>query len=583
MDDNVITNITERLGERLIRLGLIDDQMLRVALAEQQSVARRLGEILVDFQFITPHQLSQVLGASAGYPSLSLAQMIPDAQALALMPQHLARQLRVLPFAWDVQTHTLSLVAADPDHLLMMDRVRQQLPRRDTHLSLYIAPEKDILSAIDHSYGYDLSIEGILHLLESGQAPAQVLSLASLTQVDASYVHPVVRLVDALLFEAVRQGASDIHVEPEKGYVRLSYRVDGVLRDIRLLHQRIWPAILVRFKLMAGMDIAESRLPQDGQLSSNIAGHWVDFRASTMPVTQGESLVLRVLDKDKQALSLADLSLSAVALQQIHRLLAQAQGMILVCGPTGSGKTTSLYAMLAALQHQGLNMVTLEDPVEYHIPRVRQTQIREDIGLDFATGLRALLRQDPDVMLIGEIRDEATAQMALRAAMTGHRVFATLHANHNDTALTRLIEMGIARTFLTGSLTGIISQRLLRKLCGCHQSHPPTSEQQQAFRAYFPQQPMPEQLAVASGCEKCAMTGYRGRAAVMEIWRVNAAFESLLSRPNHTRHDWRMLAQEQVAAGEWTSMMQSAYHLIATQVTSLEEVMRQLASNSDVD
>lgn len=566
----------ERLGEALIRQSLISEQMLRIALAEQKIVQRKLGEILVDFHFITPEQLSETLGQSAGYPSISLTQMIPDAQALALIPQALARQLGVFPFAFSATEHCLKLAAVTPDHLLMMDKIRQQLPQPTPKLQRYIAPEKDIIHAIDQYYGYDLSIDGILSLLESGEAPAQVLSLQSLTQQDPSYVHPIVRLVDAILFEAVRQGASDIHFEPEQGYVRLSYRIDGVLRETRLLHRRVWPALLVRLKLMAEMDITESRLPQDGHLSSNIAGHWIDFRTACMPVTQGESLVLRVLDKDKQALSLAQLGLPDTVIQHLHQLLSRPQGMILVCGPTGSGKTTSLYAMLSALQGQGLNMMTLEDPVEYHIPRVRQTQIREDIGLTFATGLRALLRQDPDVLLLGEIRDQDTAQMTLRAAMTGHRVLATIHANHNHTALLRLMEMGVARGFLAGSLTGIISQRLVRKVCDCHQLEKITAQQAQQIAHLFPNHPLPEQLAVAVGCPHCAMTGYRGRVAVMEIWQANADFEVLLSQPNASLTDWKILVQKQVQQGNWTSLEASAYQLMTQNKTTLAELMRSL-------
>jgi type II secretory ATPase GspE/PulE/Tfp pilus assembly ATPase PilB-like protein len=362
--------------------------------------------------------------------------------------------------------------------------------------------------------------------------------------------------------------------------VRVSYRVDGVLRDIRLLYHRVWPALLVRLKLMSGMDITESRLPEDGHLSSNIAGHWIDFRTATMPVTQGESLVLRVLDKDKQALSLTQLGLPDKVSRLLERLLQKTQGMILVCGPTGSGKTTTLYAMLSALQGQGLTMMTLEDPVEYHIPRVRQTQIREDIGLDFATGLRALLRQDPDILLLGEIRDQDTAQMTLRAAMTGHLVFATIHANHNYVALLRLMEMGVARGFLTGSLTGIISQRLIRKLCDCHQRHPLTRQQIMQIEQLFPDHPIPDTLAKAGGCPKCAMTGYRGRIAVMEIWQVNAEFEALLSQSHTTLSDWQILVQKQVAQGEWVSMAQSAYHLLLQHQTTLAEIIRGLELSS---
>jgi type II secretory ATPase GspE/PulE/Tfp pilus assembly ATPase PilB-like protein len=338
-----------------------------------------------------------------------------------------------------------------------------------------------------------------------------------------------VRLVDLILADGVRRGASDIHLEPESAYVRLRYRIDGVMQQIRILHRSHWPELSHRLKIMAGMNIADTRSLQDGRFDRTIGGAAIDFRAAVMPTVQGENIVVRILDHRRALLSLEKLGFNAHALTQLDQLLQRPEGILLVTGPTGSGKTTSLYAMLTKIRSPDVNIMTLEEPVEYQFELIRQTSVQEERGLGFAEGVRGILRQAPDIIFIGEVRDPDTAQMALRASMTGHQVFSTLHCNDALGALPRLIDLGLTPRMLSGNITGVIAQHLVRKLCHhCRTMRPATDDERRMLRCEAASRPTP-MVGEAKGCSYCHGTGRRGRMVIAEILRVTPELDELIA------------------------------------------------------
>ncbi|MEY2633053.1 MAG: hypothetical protein RIR00_1707, partial [Pseudomonadota bacterium] len=403
-----------RLGEQLCQRGALGSDQLRIALLEQQKRHRPLGRILVELGFVSENLLLDTLASRLGHNSIRLDSLLPDPAALALLPRELARQHHCFPLRLDLVQRELHVALAQVHDLPAQDRLRNSLTG-DSGEPLQIVPvlagEADIAQAIDRHYGQPLAIDDILQEIEHGTPRPGSLG---------SDNPPVVRLVDSLIHDAVRAGASDLHFEPEAGFLRIRYRIDGLLHPVRCLHASHWPAMVVRLKIVAGMNIAETRAPQDGHFSLLISGRPIDFRAASHPTLHGENLVLRILDRQKGIVPLAQLGLDARQQHQLHALLQHPEGLTLITGPTGSGKTTTLYALLQQLDHERLNIMTLEDPVEYPLPLLRQTSLAEAHKLDFASGVRSLLRQDPDIILVGEIRDQATATMAFRAAMTGH-------------------------------------------------------------------------------------------------------------------------------------------------------------------
>ena len=337
---------------------------------------------------------------------------------------------------------------------------------REVEVRALLAGEMEIDKAIEQLYGHELSVDDILREIETGVVDRHHIEAGG-----SEYSQPVVRLVDALLVDAVQRGASDLHFEPESEFLRIRYRIDGVLRQVRSLHRNYWAAIAVRLKVMASMNIAEKRAPQDGRISLAVSGREVDFRVSSLPTTHGENIVLRVLDRHKGIVALDRLGLHQEALHGLHLMMSRPEGIILVTGPTGSGKTTTLYSMLSHLDTESVNIMTLEDPVEYPMERIRQTSVNDAVRLTFASGVRSLLRQDPDIILLGEIRDAETAQMAFRAAMTGHRVFSTLHANSAVGAIARLAEAGVSPGVMAGNIIGIIGSGSCVR-CACTAASP---------------------------------------------------------------------------------------------------------------
>ena len=394
-----------------------------------------------------------------------------------------------------------------------------------------------ISEAIDAAYGYSSSISGILKELEEGE-------VADVTTLDESeaFTHPIVRLVNALVFDAVKLGVSDLHFEPEENFIRLRYRLDGVLYTAQILHRQHWSGISQRIKLMSQMNIADKLSPQDGRFGMNVGGREADFRVSSLPTVHGENIVLRVLDKSSSIMPLRNLGFSEENMKKIERSQQRPEGIIIVTGPTGSGKSTSLYSMLNAINNVEVNIQTLEDPVEYSLPMIRQTNVREGV-LDFADGIKALLRQDPDIIFIGEIRDKTTAEMALKAAMTGHQVYTTLHTNDSFGAIPRLLDLGLKPGMIAGALIAVFAQRLVRRLCEhCKEPHRPSADECRVL-AVNSSNPPTVYKAHQGGCDMCAGQGYKGRVAIAEILTFDEEMDELLAR-GESKADLKMLAEK---------------------------------------
>ncbi|WP_027389721.1 GspE/PulE family protein [Chrysiogenes arsenatis] len=541
---------------------MISGDQLRIATTEQAERRESIGKILVRLGFISEATLRDAVGEVLQQASIDLAITIPDPTALALLPIEIARRYSILPVSYQADENILILAMADTQNLLALDQVHASI-KRSIALEPLLAGEAEIAHAIDQFYGFDLSIDGILHEIETGETDTSAPLLQG-----HEYAHPIVRLVDALMSDAVKKGASDIHFEPEQGFLRVRYRIDGVLRQIRSLHAKYWSAIAVRIKVLSQLNIAETRSPQDGQMQLALYGRHVDFRVSVLPTLHGENIVLRILDRHHGMVPLDKLGLSEAALRTLRDMVAQPEGIILVSGPTGSGKTTTLYSILHTLNNEQVNIVTLEDPVELPLAGLRQSAINEAAKLTFASGIRALLRQDPDIILIGEIRDADTATMALRAAMTGHQVYATLHANSALGAIPRLLDIGLCPDILAGSIIGVLAQRLVRRLClHCRQPYTPDSEQLQHYGIHAP----PDSLTLynAGSCSACDFQGYDGRLALTEIIPMNDDFDECIARRG-TLRELRQIAKDQ---GHCT-LADDARRRICEGVTSLAEASR---------
>lgn len=558
------TNVAKppiRFGELLIQQGLISEDELKIALVEQRKSGRKLGEILEYMGFLSQNALRDTVGQSVGFHSITLSGILPDPQALSFIQEPFARANKIMPVVFEADQKLLKVALPNPEDIIIIDKLRRHIQSRDVRLEFFVASEKEILEVIDNYYGYELSIDGILKELETGE-----INVLAMTQSD-EYAHPVVRLANSLLTDAVKHNASDIHFEPEEFFIRLRYRVDGVLKQIRLLHRSFWPALLVRLKIIAEMNISETRLPQDGRINLTVAGRRIDFRASAQPTLHGENIVLRILDREKGIVPLKQLGLQADVLQEIQYMMAKPIGIFLVTGPTGSGKTTTLYSILNQLNEVGINIMTLEDPVEYPMAMIRQTNVNDEIGLSFSSGIRSLMRQDPDVILVGEIRDEDTATMAVRAAMTGHQVYATLHANSVFGAIPRLLDIGVEKSILSGNIIGILAQRLVRKLCQHCKTVYEASDFEKQLMALPVEKPL--HLHKANGCAHCNQTGYKGRVSVVEVLRFDAELDEMVLHGVSGRP-----FVERAYAKGFQSMAMMGFRLVNDGTTSLEELAR---------
>ncbi len=555
------------LGERLVAQGLITERQLAQALEYQQETHTFLGQALVSLGFLTMTAVGPILEETSGFPYVDLSSTDIDMEAARLLPETLAREKRVLLFAATENTARVAMM--DPLNLTLVDDLRGRLNRR---IHPYVVFETDLMDAIGRVYDIRQRTQKVLDEIAEAPGPDPELSIDTL--IGMAEDAPIVRLVNSLIQSAVSSGASDLHIEPQEKSVRIRFRQDGVLYEQATLPRQHLAAVASRIKIMAQMNIAERRRPQDGRIAFRAAnGLQYDLRVSSLPLIYGEKIVMRVLAKNSSFANSATLGFFPTQKTLFESLIQQSHGLMLVTGPTGSGKSTTLFAALNQINDSTRNINTVEDPVEYNVPGVNQMQVNAQIGVTFAAGLRTLLRQDPDVVMVGEIRDKETAEMAVQAALTGHLVLSTLHTNSAAGALTRLLNMGIEPFLLTSSLIGTIGQRLLRTICPHCREPGPVDRAKLAMLGSIPADQIPDTLPVGRGCEKCGGRGMKGRTAVYELMPMTDHLREMVMRNEPTE----AIHHQAVATGMLTMRNAGLQKVLAGQVVP-DELLRVLFS-----
>lgn len=507
-----------RIGDKLVESGYITNEQLERALSLQRGTGKRVGEILIEQGLISAETLTSVLTDLLNIESINLTQSIIDQSATSLIPENICKRYQVFPFK--LENNKLYVAMSDPQ-----DRVAIQDLRRISgkEILAYICSIGEINQAIDNCYSNADLNKAINEYVKT----TKIMQKNDLALEDDVNAAPIVRLVHSVLESAVRTKASDIHIEQDGEYMRIRFRVDGILREHMKTSAKPYRAVVSRIKIMASLNISEKRLPQDGRIIQTIDNKSIDFRVSTMPTSKDEKVVIRVLDKASYLVGKQKLGLNDDAIKLYDELLSKPYGLILVVGPTGSGKTTTLYSMLNQLNSIEKNILTIEDPIEYELEGINQSQINIKAGLDFSNALRAFMRQDPDIIMVGEIRDYDTSEIAIRAALTGHLVLSTLHANTAVGAISRLLDMNVPGYLLTSSIIGVISQRLVRKLCPhCMEAKSAEIGEKQALGL-----PIHEEVTVYKpvGCPRCSNQGYKGRIGVYEILTLDKDIRNLIN------------------------------------------------------
>ncbi len=498
----------KRLGDVLVDAGVITEQQLQESMTEQVSSHKRIGQILIERRLITEEELVEILEKQLGIDQVNLYNYNINPEVATSIPLYLAKRHLVIPI--EKQGSVIKLAMADPMNIIAIDDVEMLTGLK---VEPVLASESSITQTIEQLFSLAETLEDAEVKEQSDDEIAQLRALVEEA--------PIVRVVNSLIHQAVGEGASDIHIEPMDKGVRVRMRIDGILHDLMTPPKDTQPLLVSRIKIMANLDIAERRMPQDGRITIQVGLRDVNMRVSTMPTIHGEKVVIRILDRERVILPLDKLGFSEKNYQTFHNFLLSHTGMILVTGPTGSGKTTTLYSALNYLNRAEENIITVEDPVEYRLDGINQVQVNPRINLTFANALRSILRQDPNVIMIGEIRDLETAEMATRAALTGHLVLSTLHTNDACSTITRLLDMGVDSYLITSSLVGVVAQRLVRKICEqCKESYRLSAQERAIFRNAFGKE-APETLLHGKGCRQCNETGYRGRFAIHEMMAMN--------------------------------------------------------------
>ncbi|MDR7556486.1 MAG: type II secretion system ATPase GspE [Armatimonadota bacterium] len=551
-----------KLGELLVEAGLLTPAQLEQALQIQQRTGERLGRVLVAQGMATPEAIARAMASQLGLEYVNLkATAIPE-DVLTLLPEELIRLYQVVPVR--LQGDTLVLGMVDPLDVLALDDIRRRVNRE---VIPAVVTQEGFDYAVNQYPALGTSIDQVIQEIRPADVGEEEPGVDRLREIvdDA----PIVRLVNLMLVQAVRQGASDIHVEPQENHLRIRYRIDGTLYNVMTAPKHVQAATVSRIKIMAAMNIAERRVPQDGRIELRVDNREIDLRVSTIPTVFGEKVVMRILDKRAALVSIDKLGLLPEDLPRFENLIAKPYGIILVTGPTGSGKTTTLYAALNRLNRPEVNIITIEDPVEYQLSGISQVQINPKAGLTFATGLRAFLRQDPDIIMVGEIRDEETARIAIHAALTGHLVLSTLHTNDAPGAVVRLVDMGIEPFLAASSVIGVVAQRLVRVLCPhCREPRTPPPEVVARYGLAAPGAPPPV-IYTARGCELCNHLGYRGRVGLFEIMVMDDALRALVVKQAPAD----VLKRQAVANGMRT-LQQDGVAKVLAGATSLEEMLR---------
>ncbi|MBW3140965.1 GspE/PulE family protein [Ferrimonas balearica] len=566
--------LKQRLGDLLVSEGIISEAQLMEALAAQKQSGRKLGRTLIDLHLISEEQLLSFLAQQMNIEFLDLSAHRIKPELVQLLPEVHARRYRALVVAGD--DNELTVAMSDPADLAAIDTLETLLAPR--HVNLAVATEGQLLDAFDNLYRHTdkiASIAGELHEEYSAQSD---FSLDALVAEDADNDTTVVRLLQSIFEDAVQVRASDIHIEPDEKLLRIRYRVDGQLMETTLSEYRVANALVLRIKLMAGLDISEKRLPQDGRFHMSVKNHEIDVRLSTMPVQFGESVVMRLLDQSAGLLRLEETGMPADLISRVRNQIKRPHGMILVTGPTGSGKTTSLYAMLNELNQAESKIITVEDPVEYRLPRISQVQVNHKIGLDFSSVLRTTLRQDPDIIMVGEMRDQETVEIGLRGALTGHLVLSTLHTNDAISSTLRLIDMGAAPYLVASALRAIIAQRLVRRVCPhCAQPHELSPGEKAWLSHVGGEALLNESFKRGRGCQHCNQSGYRGRIGVYEMLELDEPMVEALRRANPDA-----FAQAVRQSGQFRPLALAALDYARQGITTLEEAMRLVEDASDL-
>lgn len=567
------TKLRMRLGDLLVHEKVISEEQLNTALQAQKQKGRKLGHTLIDLGYMQESQLLSFLAQQLNVPLVNLTQVKLQPSLVKLLPEVIARRFRAIVIEEHLSHYVVAM--SDPADLSAIDAISSALPKS---VEIAVAREAQILTAFDLNYRRTDDISSFAQELASEYQEDQEFDFAAgMGEEDTT----VAKLLQSIFEDALQLNASDIHIEPDDGALRIRQRVDGVLQEQIVEQKNIAAALVLRLKLMSGLDISEKRLPQDGRTQLTMKGHTIDVRVSTMPVQDGESVVMRLLDQSAGLLKLEQTGMPDHILIRFRRLLKRPNGMILVTGPTGSGKTTTLYGALSELNQAGTKIITAEDPVEYRLPRINQVQVNHKIGLDFSNILRTTLRQDPDVIMVGEMRDSETAEIGLRGALTGHLVLSTLHTNDSVSSAIRLLDMGAPGYLVASSLRAVVAQRLVRRVCSnCGVDYVPTAEEQFWLQQIPGYQSHQHAFKQGVGCQSCHHTGYSGRIGVFELLEVSEQMMNALksndtaqfSRLAHQRHNYQPLAS-------------AALDYAAQGMTSIEEVLKlvEMVSDEDLD
>ena len=553
----------KRLGEILRDEGLISEEQLQAALERQKTEkGLRIGEVLVAMGAVTAEDVAQAIWQQRQIPYVDLDNYALDPKVIELVPERIARAYLALPIF--KIGNALTVAMADPFNLIAVDDLRS---RTGCEIETVISTEDKIEKCLDHYYRMDESITQLI----AGVAEEEGEKTASKDPAVAAEIGeaPVIKLANLIIQQAVRDGASDIHIEPGEHDVKVRYRIDGMLHEINKIPKTIQAAITSRFKVWAEVDVTEKRTAQDGRFFAGSDGKRVEVRLSTFPTIYGENLVMRILDPTATILELKSLGLPPAIFDSYIKLVKATQGMVLVTGPTGSGKTTTLYATLDTVRDPALNIITIEDPVEYRLEGIRQTQVNPQGGVTFAAGLRAIVRQDPDVIMVGEIRDLETAQMAVRASLTGHVVFSTLHTNDAPGSITRLLDIGVEPFLISSGVTGVLAQRLARTVCrSCKEPYVPSEEDLEQFG--IAERAKGRTFFRGRGCQGCRFSGYRGRVGIYELLLVTDAIRDLINQRSSDT-DIRKAA---LKTGDLRTLYRDGLEKAAKGVTTLKEISR---------
>jgi type IV pilus assembly protein PilB len=546
---------SKQIGQILLEQGWIIQEQLQEALQEAAATKIPLGEIFVRKGWITNEELQRALALQGGVSVFDLSKYIIDPAIVKYIPEAFARKYKLIP-VFEVE-NSLTVAMVDPSNLFVIDEIQRITKMK---VDPVLADELEIHKSQDQYYG------------GAGDLNEIIASIDKTKLLDAEKLGeeaPVIKIVNYVIVQSIQKKASDIHVEPEEKFLNVRYRIDGILHKQFSLPKDLGPAITSRFKIMSGLDIAEKRLPQDGHIVMKIGNKNVDFRISTCPTIYGENLVLRILDKNENLVNLSALGFAPKELETFNDMLKAPYGIILVTGPTGSGKTTSLYSALSAINKEDINIMTVEDPVEYHFSGIRQVNVNNVAGLTFAHALRSFLRQDPDVIMVGEIRDKETAEIATQAALTGHLVLSTLHTNDSASAFTRLIDMGVEPFLVSSSLLGVLAQRLVRRVCDkCKETYAPEPELLRDLGIEY-SAGKPILFARGKGCDFCGRSGYKGRVGIYELLRMSPAIQGLVLK----RSSADAIKETAVKEG-LTTLRQAVLGKLMAGLTTPEEVFR---------